>query len=45
MDSDNFGAFTELNNAEDRQFATTPVPGNTAVLEYNEPLMPQDNVA
>lgn len=32
-----FGAFTELNNSEDRQFATTPVPGNTTVLEYYEP--------
>ncbi|MEO6693798.1 MAG: T9SS type A sorting domain-containing protein [Ignavibacteria bacterium] len=32
-----FGGFTELNNSEDRQFATTPVPGNTTVLEYYEP--------
>ncbi len=33
-----FGAFTKLNNAEDRQFATTPVPGNEIVLEYYEPV-------
>lgn len=33
-----FGAFTELNNTEDRQFATTPVPGNETILEYYEPV-------
>lgn len=33
-----YGAFTALNNAEDRQFATTPVPGNEIVLEYYEPV-------
>ncbi|MBK8383500.1 MAG: T9SS type A sorting domain-containing protein [Ignavibacteria bacterium] len=33
-----FGAFTKLNNSEDRQFATTPVPGNEIVLEYYEPV-------
>jgi lysyl endopeptidase len=32
-----YGAFTSLNNADDKQFATTPVPGNEIVLEYYEP--------
>ncbi len=31
------GAFTELNNKDDRIFATQPVPGDKVVLEYNEP--------
>ncbi|MEO8446978.1 MAG: T9SS type A sorting domain-containing protein [bacterium] len=33
-----YGAFTELNNSEDKQFATSPTYGNTTVLEYYEPV-------
>ncbi len=32
-----FGAFTELNNTSDRQFATVPVYGNKIIVEYYEP--------
>lgn len=33
-----YGAFTELNNTEDKQFATSPTYGSTTVLEYYEPV-------
>lgn len=33
-----YGAFTEINNTEDKQFATTPTYGSTIVLEYYEPV-------
>jgi PKD repeat protein len=32
-----FGAFTELNNREDKVFAIAPMPGNHVILEYYEP--------
>ena len=31
------GAFTSLNNQEDRYFATYPIPGDSIVIEYYEP--------
>lgn len=35
------GAFTELNNQEDRVFATTLIEGDAIVLEYYEPPFPK----
>jgi len=32
-----FGAFTELNNREDKVFAIAPMPGNEVILEFFEP--------
>lgn len=32
-----FGAFTHLNNQEDKLFATTLIPGDRVVIEYFEP--------
>lgn len=33
-----YGAFTEINNAESKQFATAPTYGSTVILEYYEPV-------
>jgi hypothetical protein len=34
------GAFTDANNQQDRYFATTPIPGDSIIIEYVEPAEP-----